>query len=155
MKSRYPHINRIEVLSNRLIPGSDRGVEHVVVANHAIVIIRSTDAKGRVRISKDTIHVGPSNLAIMLAGLDARVDTARHFVGGEALVFGAVFLAKQPDEVVKHFGSVQIGSPAGIIHNIAEAHCRAEISSNLRAIAYELNGIFLPVGTFDPAGAVS
>ena len=77
MKSQYPHINRIEVLNDRLIPGSDGGIEHVVVANHAVLIIRSSEAKGRVRTAKDTIHVGGSNLAIMLAGLNARLDTAQ------------------------------------------------------------------------------
>ena len=153
MKSQYPHINRIEVLNDRLIPGSDGGIEHVVVANHAVLIIRSSEAKGRVRTAKDTIHVGGSNLAIMLAGLNARLDTARHIVGGEALVFGAVFLTKQPNAELKHFGSIPIGSPAAVIQNIAQEHCRAEVNSNLPAMAYELGGIFLPVGTFDPAAA--
>lgn len=147
--AQHPGINRIEVLHDRIVPGSDCGLEHVVVANHAVVIIRSTPKKGRVRVAKDTVYVGGSNLQVMILGLKARIDTARHMVGGEAPVFGAVFLSKQPDAPLKHFGSIPIGSPAAVVQHITEEHCRAEINPNLKAMAYELSGIFLRSDVFE------
>lgn len=144
-----PGINRVEVLHDRIVPGSDCGLEHVVVANHAVVIVRSTPKKGRVRITKDTVYVGGSNLQIMILGLKARIDTARHMVGGEAPVFGAIFLSKQPDAPLKHFGSIPVGSPAAVVQHITEEHCKAEINPNLEAMAYELDGIFLRSDVFE------
>ncbi len=145
-----PGINRVEVLHDRIIPGSDCGLEHVVVANHAVVVIRSTPKKGRVRIAKDTVYVGGSNLQVMILGLKARIDTARHMVGGDAPVFGAIFLSRQPDAPLKHFGSIPVGSPSAVVQHITEEHCKAEINPNLEAMAYELNGIFLHADVFEP-----
>ncbi len=143
-----PGINPIEVLHDRLIPGSSCGLEHVVVANHAVIVIRSTPKKGRVRIAKDTVFVGGSNLQVILAGLDARIDTVRHMVGGESPVFGALFLSRQPKAKLKHFGSMPIGPSSAVVEHIIEAHCAAEINPDLRSIAYELSGIFLGSNVF-------
>jgi hypothetical protein len=137
-------INKIEVLSNRLVPGSDGSIEHVVIANNAVSIVRSSNLRGRVRVTKDDILIGGVSSKILLTGLDARVDTVRHLVGGEASVHGALFLAKQRNAPVKHFGTTIVGSPKAVIQYLIEAHCAEPQASNLTALARELDGIFLP-----------
>lgn len=137
-------VNKIEVLSNRLVPGSDGSIEHVVVANNAVTVIRSTPLRGRVRITKDNVLVGGVSCKILLTGLDARVDTVRHLVGGELAVHGALFLSKQRETPVKMFGSLAVGSPKSVIQHLIEQHCKADPRSNLAALAQELDGMFLP-----------
>lgn len=137
-------INKIEVLSNRLVPGSDGSIEHVVIANNAVSIVRSSNLRGRVRVTKDDILIGGVSSKILLTGLDARVDTVRHLVGGEASVHGALFLAKQRSAPVKFFGTTIVGSPKAVVQYLIEAHCAAPQSGNLTALARELDGIFLP-----------
>ena len=137
-------INKIEVLSNRLVPGSDGSIEHVVIANNAVSIVRSSNLRGRVRVTKDDILIGGVSSKILLTGLDARVDTVRHLVGGEASVHGALFLAKQRNAPVKHFGTTIVGSPKAVIQYLIEAHCARPQASNLITLARELDGIFLP-----------
>ncbi len=137
-------VNKIEVLSNRLVPGSDGSIEHVVIANNAVTVIRSTPLRGRVRITKDNVLVGGVSCKILLTGLEARVDTVRHLVGGEAAVHGALFLSKQNDTQVKMFGSLAVGSPKRVIQYLIDTHCSAPPASNLKALAQELDGMFLP-----------
>jgi len=137
-------INKIEVLSNRLVPGSDGSIEHVVIANDGVSIVRSSNLRGRVRVTKDDILIGGVSSKILLTGLDARVDTVRHLVGGEASVRAALFLAKQRNAPVKHFGSTIVGSPKAVIQYLIESHCAAPRAKNLTALAQELDGIFLP-----------
>lgn len=137
-------VNKIEVLSNRLVPGSDGSIEHVVVGNHAVTVIRSTPLKGRVRITKDTVFVGGVSCQILLTGLNARVDTVRHLVGGESPVYGALFLSKQRETPVKMFGNLAVGSPKSVIQYLIEQHCAAPSAPNLAALAQELDGMFLP-----------
>lgn len=137
-------VNKIEVLSNRLVPGSDGSIEHVVVANNAVTVIRSTPLRGRVRITKDNVLVGGVSCKILLTGLEARVDTVRHLVGGESKVHGAVFLSKQRDASVKMFGGMAVGSTKSVIQYLIESHCAAEPAENLAALALELDGLFLP-----------
>lgn len=137
-------VNKIEVLSNRLVPGSDGSIEHVVVANHAVTVIRSTPLKGRVRITKDTVLVGGVSCQILLTGLNARVDTVRHLVGGESPVYGALFLSKQRETPVKMFGKLAVGSPKSVIQYLIEQHCAAPPAANLASLAHELDGMFLP-----------
>lgn len=137
-------VNKIEVLSNRLVPGSDGSIEHVVVANNAVTVIRSTPLRGRVRITKDNVLVGGVSCKILLTGLDARVNTVRHLVGGEAKVHGALFLSKQRETPVKMFGSIAVGSPKSVIQHLIEAHCAAPTATNLPSLAQELDGMFLP-----------
>ncbi len=137
-------INKIEVLSNRLVPGSDGSIEHVVIANNAVSIVRSSNLRGRVRITKDDILIGGVSSKILLTGLDARVDTVRHLVGGESSVHGALFLAKQRSAPVKLFGTTVVGSPKAVVQYLIDAHCAAPHAENLTALAQELDGIFLP-----------
>lgn len=137
-------VNKIEVLSNRLVPGSDGSIEHVVIANNAVTVIRSTPLRGRVRIAKDDVFIGGVSCKILLTGLDARVNTVRHLVGGEAKVHGALFLSKQRDTAVKMFGGTTVGSPKNVIQRLIESHCASPTAANLTALAHELDGMFLP-----------
>ncbi len=137
-------VNKIEVLSNRLVPGSDGSIEHVVIGNNAVTVIRSTPLRGRVRVTKDNVIVGGVSCKILLTGLDARVDTVRHLVGGEAKVFGALFLSKQSDTPVKMYGTRAIGSPKSVIQYLIKQHCAVPPSTNLKALSHELDGMFLP-----------
>jgi hypothetical protein len=137
-------INKIEVLSNRLVPGSDGSVEHVVIGNNAVTVIRSTPLKGRVRVAKDNVYVGGVSCKILLTGLDARVETVRHLVGGGSPVYGALFLSRQRNTLLKSYGSTTIGSPSAVVQSLINKHCETSPSPNLKALAAELNGMFLP-----------
>jgi len=137
-------INKVEVLSNRLVPGSDGSIEHVVLANNAITVIRSTPLRGRVRISSDNVHVGGVSCKILLTGLEARVETVRHLVGGASLVYGALFLSKQRTTPIKKYKTITVGSPTSVVQALIEDHCAAEPSPHLKALAAELDGMFLP-----------
>lgn len=137
-------INKIEVLSNRLVPGSDGSIEHVVIGNNAVTVIRSTPLKGRVRITKDNVFVGGVSCKILLTGLAARVDTVRHLVGGEMPVYGGLFLSKQRNAPIKHFGRIIVGSPSSVVEHLIEQHCEAGRAPNLKSLAAELDGMFLP-----------
>lgn len=148
-----PDLNEVHILHDRLIPGSDCSLEHVVVANHAITVIRSSSKKGRVRIGKDTVRVGGSSLEIIIAGLNARVETVRHRVSGDIHVFGAIILSRQPNAELKHFGPMPIGSKDAVFVHLAEQHAAAEINPDLAAIAYELSGVFLRPETFEQDAA--
>lgn len=136
--------NKIEVLSNRLVPGSDGSIEHVVVANDAVTVIRSTALRGRVRIAKDDVFVGGVSCKILLTGLEARVDTVRHLVGGESIVHGALFLSRSDHASVKKYGSMLVGSPKGVVQHLIDAHCMTPRAANLKSLARELDGMFLP-----------
>jgi len=138
-------VNKIEVLSNRLVPGSDGSIEHVVIANNAVTVIRSTPLRGRVRVTKDDVFVGGVSCKILLTGLDARVTTVRHLVGGELAVHGALFLSKQTDTAVKMYGNRIIGSPKCVIAQLIDTHCRAPKAANLKSLAHSLDGMFLPI----------
>jgi hypothetical protein len=137
-------INKIEVLSNRLVPGSDGSIEHVVIGNNAVTVVRSTPLKGRVRVTKDNVYVGGVSCKILLTGLEARVETVRHLVGGDSPVYGALFLSKQRSAPLKSYGSVTIGSPSAVVQSLINEHCETPPSPNLKALASELNGMFLP-----------
>lgn len=137
-------INKVEVLSNRLVPGSDGSIEHVILANHQVTIIRSTPLKGRVRVSKDNVYVGGVSCKVLLTGLEARIETVRHLVGGDALVYGALFLSKERQTLLKKFGTITIGSPRTVIESLIEGHCAAVPSPRLKPLAAELDGMFLP-----------
>jgi hypothetical protein len=137
-------INKIEVLSNRLVPGSDGSIEHVVIGNNAVTVIRSTPLKGRVRVTKDNVYVGGVSCKILLTGLDARVETVRHLVGGDSPVYGALFLSKQRNTPLKKFGSITIGSPSAVVQSLINEHCETPRSPTLKTLAAELNGMFLP-----------
>ena len=137
-------INKVEVLSNRLVPGSDGSIEHVVLTNSAVTIIRSTPLKGRVRVSNGNVYVGGVSCQVLVTGLNARVDTVRHLVGGESPVYGALFLSRQKKTVLHKSGSLKIGSPRAVVQSLIEDHCETAPSPHLKALAAELNGVFLP-----------
>jgi len=146
-------INKIEVLSNRLVPGSDGAIEHVVVANDAVTVIRSTPLKGRVRVARNNVYVGGVSCKILLAGLDARINTVRHLVGGDAVVQGALFLTRQRSTPIKHYESVVIGSPKTVVQYLIQRHCDAPPVSHLPALANQLDGMFLPYEKLEGNGA--
>jgi len=137
-------INKIEVLSNRLVPGSDGSIEHVVVGNNAVTVIRSAPLRGRVRVTKDNVYVGGVSCRILLTGLEARVETVRHLVGGDSLVYGALFLSKQRSTPLKHYKGITIGSPNNVVQSLIDAHCATEPSPHLKDLAAALDGMFLP-----------
>ena len=138
-------MNAIEVLSNRLVPGSDGSIEHVVIANDAVTIIRSTPNRGRPRVSRDNLIVGGVSCKLLVSGLDARVDTVRHLVGGEARVQGAVFIPKYKGTNLKAWGSNVAGSPSVVVQHLIAKHCEAARSASLIRLAKELDGMFLPI----------
>lgn len=138
-------MNAIEVLSNRLVPGSDGSIEHVVVANDAVTIIRSTPNRGRPRVSRDNLIVGGVSCKILVTGLDARVNTVRHLVGGEARVRGAIFIPKYKGKDLKAFGTNVAGSPSTVVQHLIDQHCDAARSASLQRLAKELDGMFLPI----------
>ncbi len=140
--------NKIDVLSNRLVPGSDGSIEHVVLANDQVTIIRSTPFRGRVRVAKNDVFVGGVSCRILLAGLEARVDTVRHLVGGECPVYGAIFVSRK-NTAVKHYRGMKIGSPDLVVESLIEGHRSAARFPRLKTLAKELDGIFLP---FDKLG---
>ena len=146
-------INKIEVLHNRCVPGADGALEHVVLANDQVTILRSSPLKGRVRTTKDEIFVGGVSLQLFLNGLEARVDTVRHLVGGRALVFGGIMLSKQGSTSVKYCGRTIIGSPRNVVEALIAGHCSAaQPSPHLKSLAAELDGMFLPYDKLREAG---
>lgn len=138
-------INKVEVLSNRVVPGTDGALEHVILANHQVTIVRSAPAKGRVRVTRDDVFVGGVSCKVLLTGLEARVDTVRHIVGGDAFVYGALFLAKHQEAPLQKVGTIMVGPPRAVIESLIEGHCAAEPSPYLAPLAAELDGIFLPI----------
>ena len=137
-------INKVEVLNDRLVPGSDGSIENVVIANNAVTIIRSVDLKGRVRISRSNVHVGGVSCKVLLAGLEARIDTVRHLVGGDSPVHGALFLTKQRSAPVKFYKSMALGSPKSVVQYLIEEHCATPTNPKINSLTKELDGMFLP-----------
>lgn len=146
-------INKIEVLSNRLVPGSDGSIEHVVIGNNAVTVIRSTPLKGRVRVSKSNVHVGGVSCKILLTGLEARLNTVRYLVGGDSIVQGALFLSKQRSTPVKRYGSTIVGSPKSVIQELIDQHCKAPANPRIASLTHELDGMFLPFDKLNGSSA--
>lgn len=138
-------ITKVEVLNDRLVPGSDGSIEHVVIANNAVTIIRSAELKGRVRISRSNVHIGGVSCKVLLAGLEARIDTVRHLVGGDSPVHGALFLTKQRSSPVKFYKSMAIGSPKAVVQYLIEEHCARPTNPKIGPLTKELDAIFLPL----------
>jgi len=137
-------INKVEVLHNRLVPGSDGSLEHVVIANNAVTIVRSASLKGRVRITRSGIHVGGVNCKILVTGLEARIDTVRHLVGGDSVVQGAFFLTKQRNTPVKFYNSIVVGSPKSVVQELIEQHCAQPMNPQIGRLTKELDAMFFP-----------
>jgi len=137
-------INKVEVLSNRLVPGSDSCIEHVVVGNNGVTVIRSVTLKGRLRITRSDVLVGGVSAKVVVAGLEARINTVRHLVGGDMRVQGAIFLPKNKKAPVKEFESIAIGSPKAVVQHLIAQHCEAAPAANLTSVTHQLDGMFLP-----------
>ena len=141
---------KIQVLHNRVIPGSIGTIEQLIIANHAVVVVASTSKKGRVKASKRGVSVGGADLEVILTGLHCRVNTVRHLLGGEALVYGALVLNKVPKADVVVQNTIPIGSATAIFEYVTQQHMAAP-PRNLKAIAYDLHGIFVEMETFGVA----
>lgn len=137
-------VNKIEVLSNRLVPGSDGSIEHVVIANNAVTVIRSTSYKGRPKVVRNNLSIGGVSCKVLVSGLRARVQTVRHLVAGEMRVQGAIFVPKHKGDDVKEVQSIVIGSPKAVVQHLIDQHCEAPNTPNLAFVARELDRLFLP-----------
>lgn len=146
-------INKVEVLNNRLVPGSDGSIEHVVIGNNAVTVIRSTPLKGRVRVTRSDVYVGGISCSVLLSGLEARVNTVRHLVGGDAVVQGALFLTKQRSAPVKRYKSILIGAPKSIIQELIDEHCDAPVNPLIERVTRELDAMFLPFDKLSDSSA--
>lgn len=145
-------INKVEVLNDRLVPGSDGSIEHVVIGNNGVTVIRSTALKGRVRVTRSNVYVGGVSCEVLLTGLEARVNTVRHLVGGDSMVQGALFLTKQRSAPIKQYKSTIIGAPKVIVQELIDQHCAAEVNPLIGRLTRELDAMFLP---FDKMGGSS
>ena len=134
----------LEVLHDRGVPGSDGVIEHVVVGNQGVHVVRSAQLKGRIRTTKKDIFIGGANCTVLVNGLMARIDTVRHMVGGECPVAGAFCLTRQKFGPPKKFSAVTFGNTQAIVEHLARQHRESEESLDLANIAEVLDGIFLP-----------
>lgn len=135
--------NGMAVLHDRSIPGTDGNIEHFVVGNQGIVIVRVAPFKGRIRAKKKRVFVGGNDVTVVMTGLNARVDTVRHMVGGACEVHGALCLMDHRSDP-KMFGSTSIGSTKGTIDELARVHASLPARDDISKLANELDTIFLP-----------
>lgn len=134
----------VRVLHDRSVPGSDGTIEHVVIANNGLTVVRSARLMGRIRSTKSELFIGGANATVLLNGLRSRVNTVRHLVGGEADVHGAFALMKRRRDVLKFHGAIAIGSPQALVDYLEQLHVDAPEGIDLSGLAEELSGIFLP-----------
>ena len=134
----------LEVLTDRGVPGSDGVIEHVVIGNQGVHVVRSAQLKGRIRTTKKDIYIGGANCTVLVNGLMARVDTVRHMVGGECNVAAAFCLTRVKFGQPKQFGAVTFGNTQAIVEHLARQHREADQRLDLANIAEVLDGIFLP-----------
>jgi hypothetical protein len=134
----------VRVLHDRSVPGTDGTIEHVVIANNGITVVRSARLMGRIRSSKGELYVGGANATLLVNGLLSRVNTVRHLVGGEAVVQGAFALMKRRTERVKFHGAIALGSPQALVDYLGQSHLDADAGLDIGSLADELEGIFLP-----------
>lgn len=135
--------NGMAVLHDRSIPGTDGNIEHFVVGNQGIVIVRVAPFKGRIRTKKTQVFVGGNNITIVMNGLAARVDTVRHMVGGDCEVHGALCLMDHKSDP-KMFGPTMVGSTQGTIEELARRHAAMPPRDDISKLANDLDTIFLP-----------
>lgn len=135
--------NGMAVLHDRSIPGTDGNIEHFVIGNQGIVVVRAAPFKGRIKTKKRDVLVGGNNITVVLTGLAARVDTVRHMIGGACEVQGALCLMDHRSDP-KMFGPTSVGSTQGTIEQLARVHAGAPPRDDIGKIANELDTIFLP-----------
>ena len=134
----------VHVLHDRSVPGSDGVIEHVVIANNGLTVVRSARMMGRIRSTKSELFIGGANATVLVNGLRSRVNTVRHLVGGEAPVHGAFALMKRRRDVLKFHGAIALGSPQALVDYLEQLHVDAPEGPDLRVLAEELSGIFIP-----------
>lgn len=134
----------VHVLHDRLVPGSDGTIEHVVIGNNGLTVVRSARLMGRIRSTKTELFIGGANATVLINGLRSRVNTVRHLVGGEAEVHGAFALMRRRRDVLKFHGSIAIGSTQALVDYLEQLHFDAPEDADLSGLTEELSGIFLP-----------
>lgn len=137
------------VLHDRSIPGTSGNIEHFVIGNHGITVVRAATSRGRIRVTKKALFVGGNDLTIVVSGLKSRVDTVRHMVGGEAEVHGALTLPREHRASVKEFGRVAVGPTAGLIDWLIERHNSTPRGVDLVRVARELDDVFIPAALLE------
>lgn len=145
-----PESQKIQVLKDRVIPGSTGAIEQLVIANHAVIVIASTPKKGRLKVTRKGVKVGGASIDLVITGLQGRVIAVRHMLGGEAPVFGALVLSEMPKTPVTMLDSIPVGSATSVFEHITQLH-QAASPRNLKAIAYDLHGIFIESNHFGAA----
>ena len=134
----------VRVLHDRSVPGTDGIIEHVVIGNNGITVVRSARLTGRIRSAKNELFIGGANATVLVSGLQSRVNTVRHLAGGEAEVQGAFALTRRRREGLKFHGKIALGSPQALVDYLEQAHRGEPEDEGLDALAEELEGIFLP-----------
>ncbi len=134
----------VRVLHDRFMPGSDGTIEHVVIGNNGITVVRSARLMGRVRSTRRELFIGGANATVLVNGLQSRVNTVRHLVGGEAEVHGAFALTRRRRDMLKFHGRIALGSPQALVDYLEQLHNDSSPTADLTDLAEELNGIFLP-----------
>jgi len=132
------------VLHDRAVPGTEGSIEQVVIGNNGVTIIRSTRRSGRLHVSKKHVTIGGNKATIDIEGLMSRVNTARHLLGGEAEVQGALCLMGRRSKRSKTFKSTIIGSVGAIVAHLAALHENSESKLDIVKIATEMDGVFVP-----------
>ena len=132
------------VLHDRAIPGTTGSIEHFVIGNNGVTVVRATNSKGRIRVTKNDIFVGGTKLTVVANGLHSRVDTVRHMLGGESNVHGALALPKVTKNVAKHHGNITVGSVEGVFDHMLTLHAGSPPGLDLRKVAGDLDDVFIP-----------
>lgn len=137
----------IQMLRDRLVPGSGGLIEQLVIANQGVTVLASTPKKGVLKITKKSIKVGGSDISSSISGLHERVLTVRHYLGGDAPAFGVLVLSEMPKAQITMADSIAIGSPKAIFDFITDNH-NAAAPRDIQAIGHELEGIFFAAKSF-------
>lgn len=134
----------MRVLHDRSIPGTSGNIEHFVIGNHGVTVVRAASSRGRIRTTRTEVFVGGSNLTLVVNGLEARIDTVRHMLGGEAQVHGALALPREPRASTKRLRTVAIGTAQGILDFLLEEHGRTPPGLDIARVTAELDDVFIP-----------
>jgi hypothetical protein len=133
------------ILHDRAVPGTDGSIEQVVIGNNGVTIIRSTRRAGRLNVTKKHVLIGGNKATIDIEGLMGRVNTARHLLGGEAEVQGALCMMTRRSLRLKSFKSTVIGSVPAVIEHLTQLHNEHTDSKvDIVKIATEMDGVFVP-----------
>ena len=132
------------VLHDRSIPGTSGNIEHFVVGNHGVTVVRAATSRGRVRVTKKAVYVGGTDLTIVVNGLKTRIDTVRHMVGGDASVHGALALPREHKATLKEFGNIAVGPTQSLMNWLVEKHNATPPEVDIAGLAQSLNDVFIP-----------